>query len=567
MNKILVSLVAVLAGIGSVLPGVAQEVVAGLAASPIIIAPPQTPLAQTIKVGLSTAYNGAPKDTTAYTEAQKLYFFYGARHFEPIWLSTAANGDVAFSEPAQKILTLFEAAESEGLRPSDYLTPDLNPAGAKGDPLKLAALETAFSGAALRYATHLYNGRILPQSVDANLDIQPKKLDEAALLVQLALSPDPVSVLTALEPTHPEFLALKSALATFDDSKTDRPIQIATGPSLKPGMIDARVPTLRTRLDLPAVDDLVYDDATVEAMKLFQSNVGLDVDGVIGPASLVALNGGVPVTKADIIANMERWRWMPRDLGQFNVFVNIPEFRLAISRNGIEEYATRVVVGTVKNQTPVFSDNIRHIVVNPYWNVPSSIIKGEIAPAVMNNPAYIDNQNMDLLYNDEPVSPWQVDWSQVSSTNFPFRVRQRPGPGNALGQIKFLFPNKHDVYLHDTPSKALFSRSTRALSHGCVRVQNPMEFADALMANEPNISRTSLEAMFGPAERWVNPEKQIPVHMAYFTIRVGADGALKPYGDIYGHNAKLVAAMGLAKPSIAPEIIAEVNSIVDELSP
>ena len=566
MNKILVSLVAVLAGIGSVLPGVAQEV-AGLAASPIIIAPPQTPLAQTIKSGLSTAYNGAGKDTPAYSEAQKLYFFYGARHFEPIWLSTAANGDVAFSEPAQKILTLFEAAESEGLRPSDYLTPDLNPAGAKGDPLKLAALETAFSGAALRYATHLYNGRIVPQSVDANFDIQPKKLDEAALLVQLALSPDPVSVLTALEPTHPEFLALKSALATFDESNIDRPIQIAEGPSLKPGMSDARVPTLRTRLDLPAVDGMVYDDATVEAMKVFQSNLGLDVDGVVGPATLVALNGGVPVTKADIIANMERWRWMPRDLGQFNVFVNIPEFRLAISRNGVEEYTTRVVVGTVKNQTPVFSDSIRHIVVNPYWNVPSSIIKGEIAPAVMRNPGYVDNQNMDLLYNGEPVSPWQVDWSQVSSTNFPFRIRQRPGAGNALGQIKFLFPNKHDVYLHDTPSKSLFSRSARALSHGCVRVQNPMEFADALMANEPNISRTSLEAMFGPAERWVNPEKQIPVHIAYFTIRVGADGTLKSYGDIYGNNAKLVAAMGLAKPAIAPEIIAEVNSIVEELSP
>ncbi|SFC71474.1 L,D-transpeptidase family protein [Devosia psychrophila] len=566
MNKILVSLVAILAGIGSVVPGMAQEM-AGLAASPIIIAPPQTPLAQTIKSGLSTAYNGARKDTPAYTEAQKLYFFYGARHFEPIWLSTAANGDVVFSEPAQKILTLFEAAESEGLRPSDYLTPALDPAGAKGDPLKLAALETAFSGAALRYATHLYNGRILPQSVDANLDIRPKNLDEAALLAQLASSPDPVSILTALEPTHPEFLALKSALVTFDDSKTARPIQIAEGPSLKPGMSDARIPTLRTRLNLPAVDGLVYDDVTVEAMKAFQSTLGLDIDGVVGPATLVALNGGVPVTKADIIANMERWRWMPRDLGQFNVFVNIPEFRLAISRDGVEEYTTRVVVGTVKNQTPVFSDNIRHIVVNPYWNVPSSIIKGEIAPAVMRNPGYVDNQNMDLLYNGEPVSPWQVDWSQVSSTNFPFRVRQRPGAGNALGQIKFLFPNKHDVYLHDTPSKSLFSRSARALSHGCVRVQNPMEFADALMANEPNISRASLEAMFGPAERWVNPEKQIPVHIAYFTIRVGADGTLKSFGDIYGHNAKLVAAMGLARPAIAPEIIAEVNSIVDELSP
>lgn len=566
MNRILVSFVAVMAGIGSVLPVTAQEVT-GLAASPVIIAPPRTPLAQTIKAGLSTAYNGERKDSAAYAEAQKLYFFYGGRYFEPIWLDTAANGEVTFSEPARKILKLFEAAESEGLRPSDYLTPDLNPAGAKGDPLRLAALETAFSGAALRYATHLYSGRIVPQSVDERFDIQPKRLDETALLVQLASSPDPVAVLAALEPTHPEFLALKSALATFDDSKTERPAQIAAGASLKPGMSDPRVPALRARLSLPAVDGIVYDDALVEAMKLFQTNAQLDVDGVMGPATVVALNGGVPVTTADIIANMERWRWMPRDLGEFNVLVNIPEFRLAITRGGREEYTTRVVVGTTKNQTPIFSDSIRHVVVNPYWNVPSSIIKGEIAPAVLRDPGYTDSHNMDLLYNGEPVSPWQVNWNMVSGTNFPFRVRQRPGPGNSLGQIKFLFPNKHDVYLHDTPSKSLFSRSARAFSHGCVRVENPMDFADALMANEANISRASLEAMFGPNEKWVNPQTQIPVHIAYFTIRVDGEGALSSYGDVYGHNAKLIAAMGLAKPAFAPEIIAEAAPVADVLSP
>lgn len=566
MNKFLVCLVAALAGAGSALPALAQDV-AGLAAGPVIIAPPQTPLAQTIKSGLGAVYYSASRDSTAYNEAQKLYFFYGSRHFEPIWLDEATNGEVVFSEPARKILKLFENAASEGLRPSDYLTPDLDPAGAKGDPIKMAALETAFSGAALRYADHIYNGRIKPQSVSANLDIAPKPLDTASLLVQLATSADPVAVLTALEPTHPEFLALKAALATFDDTSLERPTPIAEGPTLRPGMSDPRVPLLRARLDLPPADGLVYDDALVDALKAFQATLDLDVDGVMGPATLAALNGGIPVTRADILANMERWRWMPRDLGQFNVMVNVPEFRLAINRDGHEEYTTRVVVGTTKNQTPIFSDNIRHIVVNPYWNVPSSIIKGEVAPAVLRNPGYIDNQNMDLLYNGTPVSPWQVDWTQVSTTNFPFRVRQRPGPGNALGQIKFLFPNKHDVYLHDTPSKSLFARSFRAYSHGCVRVQNPMEFADALMANEPNISRTSLEAMFGPSERWVNPEHQIPVHIAYFTIRVEADGSLRSFGDVYGHNAKLIAAMGLDKPDLAREIIADAEPVVDELSP
>jgi murein L,D-transpeptidase YcbB/YkuD len=564
MNKLTICLLAALAS--SAMPVLAQEA-AALATSPVIIAPPQSAMAQTIKSELSGAYYGAAKDSAAYIEAQRLYFFYGSRHFEPIWLDTAADGEVSFSARADAIISLFKNAEAEGLRPSDYLSPALDPAVAKNDASKLAELETAFSAATLRYASHLYNGRIKPQSIDKNLDIAAKPFDPTALLIQLGSSDNPAAMLAELNPKHPEFLALKQALANFDDAAQDRPEQIAQGPTLRPGMSDDRVPALRNRLGLVASETLTYDAALVDAMKAFQKSQELDVDGVMGPATLAAINGGLPVTRADIIANMERWRWAPQDLGDFHVFVNIPEFRLSINRGDTETYTTRVVVGTVKNQTPVFSDNIRHVVVNPYWNVPSSIIKGEIAPAVLRNPAYTDNHNMDLIYNGAPVSPWQVDWTQVSANKFPFRVRQRPGPGNSLGQIKFLFPNKHDVYLHDTPSKSLFSRSFRAYSHGCVRVQDPMAFADALMANEPKISRTSLEAMFGPNERWVNPEKQIPVHLVYFTVRPAADGSLKSFGDVYGHHTKLIEALGLKQNPIAKEIIAEAIPEADPLSP
>lgn len=565
MRKVLVSLVAFLAA--TTLTGFVQaQQLAYLETDRVIIAPPQSEIARTIKSGLSASYYGATRDSVAYGEAQQLYFLYGARHFAPIWLTEADDGTVSFSPAAQKIVALFRDAASEGLRPDDYLTPDLDLSRIAGDGLAMAALETAFSRATMRYANHLHNGRIRPQSISAALDIEPKRLDEAALLLRLTSSDDPAAVLAELEPRHPEFLALKEALARFDAPASSRPKAIGEGPTLRSGNSDPRIPAIRERLSLPALASNIYDGALLTAVKAFQESQGLEVDGVIGAATIAALNGGVATSRADILANMERWRWMPSDLGAFNVLVNIPEFRLSIMRDGQEEYTTRVVVGTTKNQTPVFSDNIRHVVVNPYWNVPSSILKGEIAPAVLRNPGYTDSQNMDLLYNGTPVSPWSVDWTQVSTSNFPFRVRQRPGSGNALGQIKFLFPNKHDVYLHDTPSKSLFSRSYRAFSHGCIRVQNPMEFADALMANEPNISRSSLEAMFGPKERWVNPETRIPVHIAYFTLRVGADGEIRSFGDIYGHHEKLVQAMELGAVSSTP-IIADIGPIPDELSP
>ena len=566
MRKLLVSLVAVLAA-SSIGPSAIGQEVASLAIGPVVIAPPQNDLARTIKAGLAAAYGSNSAGSRAYEESQKLYFLYGERHFEPIWLSEGADGKVAFSPAAQKIITLFQDAASEGLRPSDYLTADIDLTRANStDPLALAGLETAFSGAVMRYANHIHNGRIRPQSVSPLLDIQPKPINEAALRERLAQSQDPAPLLAELEPKHPEFLALKAALANFETSNTARPAPIDVGPVLRPGNSDGRVSAIRARLKLPADGTNVYADDLVTAVKSFQESQGLEVDGIIGAATIAAFNGGNATRREDILANMERWRWMPSDLGQFNVFVNIPEFRLSIERNGVEEYSTRVVVGTTKNQTPIFSDNIRHLVVNPYWNVPSSIIKGEIAPAVLRNPGYTDSHNMDLLYNGSPVSPWQVNWSQVSASNFPFRVRQRPGAGNALGQIKFLFPNKHDVYLHDTPSKSLFARSFRAFSHGCIRVENPFEFADALMANEPKINRASLEAMFGPSERWVNPETKIPVHLAYFTLRVGKDGAIRSYGDVYGHNEKLIAAMGLGN-SAPPTIMAQAENVPEELSP
>jgi murein L,D-transpeptidase YcbB/YkuD len=543
-----------LAALMALAPGVvaAQEVVtvAGVEATRVVIAPPRSELARIIKSGLSAAYFAADKGSRAYDQAQKLYYFYGARHFEPLWLSTDDAGKVVFSTKAETILDVFRTAEREGFRPTDYLTPDLDVAAAGTDPAKLAALETAFSAAVTRYAQDAYGGRVAPTDVISTWTIAPKRLNDAEFLVKLAASDTPDAVLRDLSPKHREFLGLKAALAKFyDGSVIDAAVTIPEGKLLKPGMQDERVTLLRQRLNVPepeipetagaeAAADLNYDAPLVTAVEAFQDSLGLTADGVIGPATVAALNGGSATTKEDIIANMERWRWEPEVFGDFQVTVNIPEFRLWIMDKDKVHYTTRVVVGTPKHQTPVFNDEIEHIVVNPYWNVPASIAQNEIRPNLLANPGYLASQNMEMLYGGKVVNASTIDWSQANIRSF--HIRQRPGERNALGRVKFLFPNQHDVYLHDTPSKSLFARSYRAYSHGCVRVENPMDFADALLAVEPDLSGAALEAMFGDTERWVNLKNHIPVHISYFTLRVDEDGRIRSYGDVYGANQRLI---------------------------
>jgi len=535
---------------GTSLPTFAQQaVVENASLTKVVIAPPRSDLARIIKAGLQKAYYEADKDSRGYQQAQKLYFFYGARGFEPLWLAPGEAGAVTFSPNAEKIIDVFKAAALEGFRPSDYLTPDLDPAAAGTDPTRLAALETSFSQAAVKYAQDAYGGRIAPTAVSQLMTLPPKRIDEAEMLLQLAASDTPDQILLDLNPKHEEFGRLKLALAKFFDSAvTVEQITIPDGKTLKLGMDDERVPLLRTRLavaapDIPegatdAIVDITYDQALVDAIKAFQESLGLNADGVLGPATVAALNGGSNVSKDDIIANMERWRWEPSDFGDFHVEVNIPEFTVWIMKDGESVHTTRVVVGTPKNQTPIFSDEIQNVVVNPYWNVPPSIAAGEIKPHLIANPYYLDGQNMEMLAGGKVINAAAIDWTQTNINNYS--IRQKPGPGNALGKIKFLFPNEHNVYLHDTPSKSLFSRAFRAYSHGCVRVQNPLDFAGALVATNPELSQASLEGMFGPKEKWVTLKNKIPVHLMYFTLRVDADGTIRSYGDVYGHNKKLI---------------------------
>lgn len=530
-----------LMGAGSI-SATAQETVTinGVEAQRVIIAPPKNDLARSIKAGLSNAYTNSTKGSRAYQDAQKIYFFYGARNFEPLWLSQNDNGTIVFSDNALKILDVFEQSYLDGLRPADYLTAEISLSGNFTDPERLAALETAFSAAAVRYAQHAIGGRINPRQVSSEFYQKPNRIDGGEFLLKLANSDAPDQLLRDMSPNHSQFLALKAALASRyqDQGEIEKPVTISNGELLKPGMSDPRVPDLRERLGLSAIENAtIYDDELVAAVEQFQKETDLLVDGVVGPATVAALNGGGFATKEDLIANMERWRWMPRDLGEFHVFVNIPEYRLRVMNGDEVTHTTRVVVGKRQFMTPVFSDEIEHVVVNPFWNVPASITRAEIGPQVAKNPGYLAANNMELLSGGRVINASSVDWSTNSINNF--RVRQRPGRNNALGSVKFLFPNAHAIYLHDTPSKSLFSRSQRAYSHGCIRVQNPMDFADALLVNDENLSKRTLEAQYGRSERWNNLSTKVPVHLAYFTLRVEDDGTIRSFGDVYGHNERL----------------------------
>ncbi len=524
-------------------PSLAQEIliIDGVKVTKVTIAPARTPIARIIKVGLYDDYKSSKFESKQYYEKQKLYYFYGQRFFEPLWLTQDESGKPALSKKASQIIEVFKKSYLSGLNPSDYLNDAINIDEISANPADLANFETAFSASAMRYASDTYGGRINPRAVSKNIDYKPNRIDESKVLLQLVNSDNPSQVLLDLEPKHKEFLLLKKALANGLTANEKDLIIIPNGKIIRLGDIDKRIPLLRERFNiiLPNVGGNIYDEGLLAEIEKFQTESGLSVDGIIGPATITAINGGNNATKEDIIANMERWRWLPRDLGRFNVFVNIPQYRLEINRDNKVVHSTRVVVGKPKFATPIFSDNIKHIVVNPYWNIPRSIMNNEIAPKVFANPSYLASQNMELLSGGKVVNATKIDWSSTSMNKF--YIRQRPGPRNALGTVKFLFPNKHAVYLHDTPSKSLFSRSRRAFSHGCVRVKNPWDFTKALLQLEPKIKYASIRAQQTPngKERWNNLAKTIPVHLTYFTLRINDNGDIRSYGDVYGHNKRL----------------------------
>ncbi len=465
---------------------------------------------------------------------------YGERAHAPLFVD--ANG---LSPRGRAVAARVSRAAEDGLEPRDYAIPALRAQTAEAR----AELEVAVALASLRFARHLRTGRFDPARVSELVTPDLERAEPATALREIAAALDVARALDAHAPPHEGYRRLKTELARLRGETEVPVVRLPTGPLLKPGQKDARVAVLRERLGVASTasdaDPELYDPALADAVKAFQRERGLPSNGALGQSTVSALNEesrGNADRITDVIVNMERWRWLPRELGTLHVFVNVPDFHLDVMKEGRSIHRARVITGKPENQTPIFSETMKTVVVNPYWHVPYSIVKKEMMGRLQSGGAL--GSSFEVEVGNRRVDPASVDWSTVAPHQV--QIRQRPGGGNALGNIKFLFPNKHSVYIHDTSSRGLFANSYRALSHGCVRVHEPFSFADAVLSEEPErLDGASLKKMIGGGERQLTLKRQIPVHVTYFTQFVDDAGQVQSRRDVYGHDARMRRILGL----------------------
>ncbi len=539
VNPTIACVVAALAVLGAAAP-------AGFAQSPAqTLAPLPTPLARAVGDLVSGDWSTLPLPVRQ--ERAALEEYYATNLGEPLWPTAARMRD---------FIAALNSVDRDGLDPGAYPTAHLaRLAGISGfgGYASSAQVELYFSAIFLRFARDLRVGRFLPTKVDPGLYWQKKEIDPVRALTMMARAPDTQSFIGEWQPAIADYGRLKQALAIY------RRIEAAGGwPSvphvevIKPGEENAAIPALHARLEvtdesLATARDRaspLYDEALIEAVKRFQRRHGLEDDGVIGKRTVFALNIPVVDRIRQIIVTMERWRWMPEDLGASHIRVNIAGYELIRVGNGRVEERMRVVVGKPYHQTPVFSDEIEYLEFNPYWNVPHSIAVSEELPKLKSNPAARAARGFEAVVNDRGVSLTSIDWSRYSRSNFPVRLRQKPGPHNALGRVKFMFPNRFNVYLHDTPARTLFSRAERAFSHGCIRVARPIDLAEQVLAAVPGWNRKRIDDVLAGQERTVvSLAAKLPVHLTYATVWIDADGTAQFRPDIYQRDEKLEKAL------------------------
>ncbi|WP_175478800.1 L,D-transpeptidase family protein [Rubrimonas cliftonensis] len=481
--------------------------------------------------------------------------------------SPAEPYEIAWFEQgrAEALLDALAAAHTHALPVSRYAPDALRAAveAARGSPALRADASARLTRAYLSYARDVTSGALEPSRVAPLIEVEPPRPNSAALLRAAATVGDLRALLASLAPRDAEYDALRAAYAKLSDSigEADWGGKVAGGRVLRARDADARVPALRDRLARlghdagPSPAPNRMDDALAEAVKAFQSEYGLNRDGVVGPATLAALNAGPAFRLGQIAVNLERIRWLNRPLGARRVMVNLPDFTVTLFDGDRILFRERVVIGRDKEQTPEFSDEMEHLVLNPTWFVPRSIATEDLLPRLQKDPTILSQRNMHLSRPDGgplPLDAASHDWSAYSQASFPYRIRQRPSSSNALGRVKFMFPNHNNIYLHDTPQKNLFDRDRRAYSWGCVRVRNPLLLAELLLAPQMDDPKGFIDRTLARGgERYVNLDAHVPVHITYRTAWVDEAGKLQFRTDVYGRDAlalKALRSAGLELP-------------------
>jgi murein L,D-transpeptidase YcbB/YkuD len=493
----------------------------GAAPATVIAAGPDAAITEQLRELANGKFDriiGSKKDRT------QIDAFYSGRNYAPLWIS-----DGKVNARATAAIDYLRHVDGDGLDPADYPVPNF---AALSAPADLAEAEIKLTSAVVTYAHHASVGRVHWSRVSADIEFFTAVAEPGDVLAAIAGASDVATVLDSYEPQTPGYRALKAKLADIRAGKIDKgKAPIAKGPVLKTGMEDDRVPALRERLHVSGGSGTAYDKPLAEAVKKFQQQHDLATTGTLTAATVEALNGRQPDRVTDIIiANMERWRWMTHRFPDTYVIVNLPDFTLRVMHGGKQMWTTRIVIGKPEMPTPIMTAEMKFITVNPTWNVPPSIVNHEYLPALAQDPTVLARMGL------------RVDRNADGSIH----ISQPPGEKNALGRIRFNFPNKFLVYQHDTPDKYMFANDKRAFSHGCMRVQDPVHYAEVLLSlvrPSDGYTEDRIRNMFGTNETDIQFPTFIPVNLTYQTAFVDDAGKLEIRDDIYGRDRALLAVL------------------------
>ena len=503
-------------------------------------------------------------------DAAALPAFYGSRS-AAVWIK-----DGAFNSAAKSVIDELQKADDWGLEAKAFNGPEL---GTNASVEAQADAEIKLTLAALKYARFARGGRVEPLSLSNILDMKPPLKEPKAVLTEISESSTPDAYLRGLHPKHPEFEKLRQALLKArghdePEEKIDEALKIKLpeSGSVKPGAEHADISFLRKRLKIDAqsgANENLYDARLEAAVKAFQADHELKVSGILNEKTRKALNSEGAPKKLDgkgrielILVNMERWRWLPEDLSNFYVMNNIPEFTSRVMKDGNEALKQKIIVGQPTWPTPVLAASMEFVIFHPEWGVPDGIKVNELLPRLKRASSQYSGGFFDQLFgggsesggarvlaayklnptlNGRPVDANKIDWNRVDIKQFSFV--QPAGAENPLGLVKFRFPNRHDVYMHDTPQKGLFGQSFRALSHGCMRLEQPRKMAEIILSEDKGWPSEKIGSMMAGLTTDVTLSKPVPVYVTYFTARVNSDGKLETYSDIYGHDSRLREAL------------------------